>query len=489
MDRGRGPTGPTGPTRPTGPVGLSPAERAVTEAFATGVCVDVGGAPVRATVIASLLLGQAEPSAGAVPGVQVQRAKITGRLDVAFAEIGCPVRFDGCVFEQVPRLTGASTRTLELTGCTLPGFEGRLLSVRGDLRLNRSQVTGQISLENADVTGTLQLTGLRVTCPGGRAISAGGVVVRGGLVGRGRLGVQGEARFIGARVDGGVLLEGARFSHPGGTALCLDDLVTNRVMLSDGFTAEGELRIRNAQVSGELSLRGARLLAAQRALRARGMTAGELVMLPAEVTGLVDLSRVQVGALRDSVETWPEHLRLDGLGYDHLLPVGPPIDVRGRCRWLRRDPQEYRPHPYEQLAAYYRRLGHDDDARRVLLAKERRRRDTLPPVARISGYLLDGLVGYGYRSWLAGVWLAVLVLLGTAVFSSARPEAIDPTHRPHFTALVYTVDLLIPIGAFGLRTAYDPLGWTRWVADALIAAGWILATALVAGVSRRIGRD
>lgn len=34
----------------------------------------------------------------------------------------------------------------------------------------------------------------------------------------------------------------------------------------------------------------------------------------------------------------------------------------------------------------------------------------------------------------------------------------------------------VPIGAFGLRAAYDPVGHTRWVADALIVAGWILAT-------------
>ena len=73
---------------------------------------------------------------------------------------------------------------------------------------------------------------------------------------------------------------------------------------------------------------------------------------------------------------------------------------------------------------------------------------------------------------------------------SARPPVpLDPDHHPHFAAAVYTMDLLIPIGAFGLRGAYDPVGATQWVADCLIAAGWILATALVAGVSRTIGRD
>lgn len=464
-------------------------EAAVVAAFATGAQVDARGGRVEADVLARLLLSDPDAAGGRVPAVRLRDAVVTGRLDLSFAEVAFPVHLERCVLAEAPRLTGASTRSLELVGCTLPGVEARLVCVRGDLRLTASRVEGPTNLENAEITGTLQLSGARLIRPGGRALSAGGMVVGGGVLGRHGLTVEGEARLIGARIDGGVLLEGASFSHPDGTALCLDEVVTNRIVLSGGFRTDGELRLRGAQVSGEVSLFDARLRARDRALRARGMTAGELVLVPAEVTGLVDLSRVHVGALRDRATSWPAELRLDGFTYEHLLPVGPPVDVVGRCGWLRRDAERYRPQPYEQLAAYYRRLGHDDDARRVLLAKERRRRATLGPVARTAGYVLDGLVGYGYRSWLAAVWLSVLVAGGTAVFGAVPPAPIDPQHRPHFTALIYTVDLLIPIGAFGLRTTYDPVGWTRWVADALIAAGWILATALVAGVSRRVGRD
>jgi hypothetical protein len=464
-------------------------EVAVVTAFTAGAWVDLGGATLRAEVLARVLQGGVEAAPGRTPALRLRNAIVTGRLDLSFADVTRPVHLERCVFDEAPRLTGASTRSLELIGCALPGLEARLLAVRGDLRLTSSRVDGPVSLENAEISGTLQLSGMCLTHPGGRALSAGGVVVGGGLCGRHGLRVSGEARLIGARVDGGVLLEGAEFRHPQGTALCLDEVVTNRVVLTDGFRSDGELRLRGAQVSGEVNLWRAYLRAPQRALRARGMSAGELVLVPAQVSGLVDLSRVQVGALRDNADSWPAELRLDGFTYEHLLPVGSAVDVAGRCRWLLRDAQAYRPQPYEQLAAYYRRLGHDDDARRVLLAKERRRRSTLHPAARMTGYLLDGLVGYGYRSWLAGVWLTVLVAAGTMVFSAVRPEAIEAQHRPHFTALVYTVDLLIPIGAFGLRSAYDPVGDTLWVANALIAAGWILATAVVAGVSRRIGRD
>jgi hypothetical protein len=461
----------------------------VAAAFATGDWADAGGAEIRGGVLAGLLIGGVETDGGVVPALRLRDAMITGTLDLAYAEIVAPVHLDRCGFEQVPLLTGATTRTVALTDCRLPGLEARLVTVRGDLRLSGSTVTGRTSLENAQISGTLHLSRATLANPRDRALSAGGMAVGGGVVGRGGLQVDGEARFIGATVDGGLLLEGARFQRPGGVALCLDDLSTNRLMCTAGFATDGQLQLRNARISGEVSFFDAVLRGPDRALRARGMTAGELSLMPASVRGMVDLSRVQVGALRDGVDRWPAVMRLDGFGYEHLLPFGPPIDVRARCRWLSRDVEPYRPQPYEQLAAYYRRLGHDDDARRVLLAKERRRRTTLSPLRRIAGYLLEALVGYGYRPGLALIWLAVLVAAGTAVFGTHPPRTIDPQHQPHFSALVYTLDLLIPIGAFGLRGNYDPVGATQWMADGLIAAGWILATAIVAAVSRSIGRD
>ena len=56
-------------------------------------------------------------------------------------------------------------------------------------------------------------------------------------------------------------------------------------------------------------------------------------------------------------------------------------------------------------------------------------------------------------------------------------------------AFAYTFDMLIPIGAFGLRSAYASTGPAQWLAYALIAAGWILATAVIAGITRTIRRD
>ena len=60
---------------------------------------------------------------------------------------------------------------------------------------------------------------------------------------------------------------------------------------------------------------------------------------------------------------------------------------------------------------------------------------------------------------------------------------------PPFNAFAYSLDLLIPIDAFGLRNAYASTGPAQWIAYVIIAAGWILAIAVIAGITRTIRRD
>jgi len=116
------------------------------------------------------------------------------------------------------------------------------------------------------------------------------------------------------------------------------------------------------------------------------------------------------------------------------VPVTEPID------WIRRGPLGYQPQPYEQLANCYRHAGHDDDVRRVLLAKQRQRRTALSAPGQAAGRLLDATVGYGYRPWPAAIWLAVLLTAGALSTPSTvrmpcpagqcRHSKPSPTPRP-----------------------------------------------------------
>jgi hypothetical protein len=59
---------------------------------------------------------------------------------------------------------------------------------------------------------------------------------------------------------------------------------------------------------------------------------------------------------------------------------------------------------------------------------------------------------------------------------------------PHFNPVVYTLDLLLPIVDLGQQNAFNPAGLAQWFSYVLVAAGWILATTIAAGIARVITR-
>lgn len=143
----------------------------------------------------------------------------------------------------------------------------------------------------------------------------------------------------------------------------------------EGFKAEGEIRLPGAHISGQLLLRGGALSTPNGlALKCNAMQADSLWLDGVKVTGTVDLTSAQVRTLHDTPSASPELMLLDGFTYDDLQPYTETRGPSGRLSWLAHAKTGYRAQPYEQLAAYYRRLGHDGEARRVLVGKQRRRR-------------------------------------------------------------------------------------------------------------------
>jgi hypothetical protein len=182
-----------------------------------------------------------------------------------------------------------------------------------------------------------------------------------------------------------------------------------------------------------------------------------------------------------------------------MRPGGSP-DVRRRLDWIRRAEegelagiprQGYAQQPYTQLMAVYRGEGRDGDARRVGYERELRRR----PELRLPGQAWNVFlwtVGYGYRPWLAFVWLGVLWLLGALAFSSLHDDGdIRPLRAEHppFSAPIYTLDRLIPVVSFGLRDAFAASGGAQWLAFGFTLLGWALTVALLAGLNAAVRRD
>jgi hypothetical protein len=202
--------------------------------------------------------------------------------------------------------------------------------------------------------------------------------------------------------------------------------------------------------------------------------------------GLADLSHAHIGTLNSAPDSTPGGLRVTELTYDTLTPLLPATQ---RIRWLSSAGEGYLPQPYEQLAAHYRRLGHDAEARTVLLAKQRHRRQALSMPLRLWGLLQDLTTGYGYRPTRAALWLAGLIAAGTIAFGLHHPAPAKNSPDVEFNPFFYTLDLVLPVIGYGQQIAFAPTGPYQWLSYALITAGWILATTIITGISRALYRS
>ncbi|MQY10380.1 hypothetical protein SRB5_04880 [Streptomyces sp. RB5] len=467
------------------------------------------------TVQDSVLPGVLASYATVEGNLRLLRSRITGRLLLEGARIGGNLNLGGARLDgglSANRLAVESDilcnlgftagRTVQLRSARVGGsvqlrdarlrgtdglaLDAARLRVEGDVSGYRMTARGELGLRGASVTGALFLRAAVLLHEGGRTLSAPGAQFGADVVLDRRFRSVGSIRLTDASVAGHLQLDGADLRVPDGMALEAYGLrVGGDVALRD-VRAAGALRISGAQITGRVDLTGARVGGGRDglALSLRQSTTREVLMRTAvPPDGTVDLRYATLGVLHDEARTWPARIRLDGAAYQMLDTPLPAVE---RLPWLNRDAGAYLPQPYEHLAGMYRRLGLEPEARRVQLAGQRARRTHLPWYARLWGLVQDVTVGYGYRpAWAVG-WLLGLLAAGSVFFHLHPPR--EPASPPRFEAVIYTLDVLLPVVDFGQEKAHVPQGNGLWVGYLLIAAGWILATAVAAGVARALNR-
>ncbi|MFE0100109.1 membrane-associated oxidoreductase [Streptomyces sp. NPDC059009] len=485
---------------------LSEAELRVWEAFPVGRTVDFrerhrepadGGEgwgderTVRAEVLRALLIEEPRQT-GETPVLRIAGARISGKLDLQYAEIDAPMHLWSCYFDDKLDLYGAQLRQLNLGRSVLPGLYGAGLRVDGSLRMTGCRVRGPVRLGGARIAGALFIDGARLgeahvplsepVLALNRATIDDDLQADGGLI------AHGLVRLSGAVVAGNITFDYAVLSNPGGTALHASNLSGGTDLHAMRLTAHGRVNLRGARIPGQLNFAYARLAnPGGMALRASSVSAGELWFREAApIEGRVTLRRAQVNLLHISPETWPQVVRLDGLTYATLDPHEP---AERRLEVLERDMDGYVPYEYEQLTAAYRRIGDDAAARTVQLAKLRRHRGTLRWYAKTWGQVQDGTVGYGFRPARAAIWLLSLLLTGSLAYGFHHPRPLKADEAPDFNPVFYTLDLMLPIIGFGQEERFAPDGVYQWLSYALIVTGWTLATTIAAGITRAINRQ
>jgi hypothetical protein len=271
-----------------------------------------------------------------------------------------------------------------------------------------------------------------------------------------------------------------------GLALVADGMRVETDMTCDAsFTAYGEIRLKGVRIGQNLDFSDASVENENgTALNAEDLQANRMLMPARCLAGRISLRHGRMVELDDKRGVRPDQIDITGLSYETLIP---PLDPETRLEWLAKN--DYEPQPYDQLARSYRQLGHDDKARKVQLAEERRRRETLSPVRKIWGYLQDITIGYGYRTDRATILFVLVVAVGTVGFWIWPPPAINPNGALQFNPFFYTLDVLVPFADFGQRDQWGSTGFQEWFKVVLSFFGWTLAITAIAGINRKLTRS
>jgi hypothetical protein len=479
----------------TGDQALSKAERQLIECCREGAPCKLGDGmlpkrkskarTIRADLLRWLILGGAEDCRVHEWGVRLAGAYVEGPLDLSFAEAKGPTGLTNCRFGAGITALAARLQLLFLTGSAVKG----------------------LNLQGASVTQNVFL--------------------------RGNFKAKGEVSLAGAKIGGQLACDGGSFDNAGGNALIAERAeVTGDVFLSDGFSAKGEVSLVGAKIGGQLSCDGGSFENADGdALIAQDAEIGSLHWKKVTVpSGSVDFYSAHIHAMADDAKSWPERGRLflDGMRYDRLVATF--TDAEGRLEWLAKGDRSngaFTPQPYTQLAKVLREMGHERDARAVLIAKERKlaaeriaqdrqraqelwagrqgvRGDIGWHWLRRTGFklwngLARRLVGYGYAPQFAFYWMvgtvAVLtglyllcwrfggmvpnseVILNSADWAAAMAESpLAPgriwaesdvgRHYETFSALIYASDVFIPLIDFAQQSAgtATTANWIGYVA-------------------------
>lgn len=481
---------------------------------------------VRAAVVALLLLHGPPPVPGRVASLKLRGVRITGRLDLSGGTVEPYVELRSCRFDSEVQLSESRFGTLRLVDCAIPRLDAARLHTEGDLHLPRCRVARGVRLTDAHIGTDLLVSQAVVQHDAkGRAITADGMSVAQDFQGE-LLETYGELSLRGAKVGVSMNLRGARLHNPSGRhALNAPQLTVERTLyltsiaLEAGpggsatgfhtppyglgqtptrgerarpFECRGGLRLDDGRFGDAIDFFGARFaLAGDQEISLRRIQAPEFRFVGErpEPFGRVVVSGAKVVKLVDTSTSWPGPggVSIEGFQYEILAPRGH-FPLARRLEWVAAATPEFSPEPYERLAAVLRASGEDADAREVLLAKQRRRRPTLPPAARAWGYLQDWTVAYGYRPGRAALWMAVLWAAGTLLFARHEPPPIKAEEHPHWDAALYALDLLLPVIDLGQDGQWKVAGGWQWAAAALVVLGWILATTVAAGASRLLRR-
>jgi hypothetical protein len=418
--------------------------------------------------------------------------------------------------------------------------------VQGAIHLrNHFQSQGEVGLQGATVRGNVDCDKAKFDNGTGASLSMEGINVARNVFLRNGFESHGTVRLVGATIGEQVDCSSGQFDNPGNKVLSMDGIEVKGVVSLRKSTCHGEVRLVGAAIRGTLDCTAAQLLnRGGNAIAADGMRVGaasfrdhvniegsvRLVATSVEryfnwrelqsVENLeLNLQSSTIGTLFDDEASWPKpgKLTVEGLKYNELGRDSK-VATGHRIQWLQLQKElgqtgnsvKYPTQPYTHLASVLRNQGREEEAKQVLMQKERDAVAAQPSRAdALLNWLHRWTVGYGHRPWLAGRWVIGFVVVGTIFFGVGKwcgqmmptkreardaagmlvAEADYPGYPPFF-APVYALETLIPLVKMEQQEYWTPnaaKSWWGWFLRLYlwfhIACGWALAYALLAGLT------
>ena len=465
-------------------------------------------------------------------GIWIKGARIEGQLWLSYVKVDFPLAIKQSVIPEGIVMQQTHLVALFLDGTHTGPITADGLQVDHALHMrNGFRASGEVRLLCARIGANFDCQDARFSNPNeyGFALGADGIIVTHDVMLRDGFEARGGVRLPGASIGGNFDCGNGRFINPDAKAYALtaDGInVTGNVFLRHDFEADGGVRLLGATIGGNLDCDNGRfieprpygcaLIAERTAVTgsvflSNGVHAiGKMNFTASSVGGwfiwtgvkdphqctLLDLESAGIGTLCDGESSWPRNIALSGLVYDRLsreAPLGAETRVE---KWIRRhDHEQYLPQPYEQLAKVLKEMGHDKDAREVLIAKNKdpARLKGMSFPGRVWHAFLGWTIGYGYRPWQAVVWMLLFLAIGSVVFGVANGNGrLDPVKEgtcPEFNAAVYSLDAFVPLIDLHQAKYRLPTGsWLRTYLWLHIMVGWLLTSLLVVGLTGLVRR-
>jgi hypothetical protein len=307
-------------------------------------------------------------------------------------------------------------------------------------------------------------------------------------------------------------MNGATLTNGAGPALVADGVtVDSDAFFDDGFSATGQgdfgaVRLPGGHVGGQLSMNGATLTNGDGpALVADGVTVDDGAFFDGFSAtghgnvGVVRLRDSHIGGRLDVTlgSSWSKKTgmawEIDGLRYAGFPTPG----FDNWLIFLRVGTLSYSPQPYQQLAAVARAAGHDNEARRALMAqrKDQLKRGNLPRGAKAWARFTGFTLGYGYQPWRALLIVAVTLAMAFANIFYFYPQGFAHTENGGPCTATEKAQIAFDVVVPLVRTSIGTLCHTTSTVSGQAAAainigltvlGWAFTALFAAGFTRAI---